>query len=70
MLTNRLFYVFATLARSFDSYHVKNKIPHLIFSTFTSLEDKLSNLYENKSLDRTLVLKFVRDPQQKEKRDY
>jgi len=61
MENNNNFYLLATLARSFDNYHVKNKMIHLIASVFYTDKDLINNisLLENNS-DTHLIIRLLR----------
>jgi hypothetical protein len=61
MENNNKFYLFATLARSFDQYHVKNKKIHLIASVFYTDKDLINNisLLQDNS-DTHLIIRVLR----------
>lgn len=58
---NPSFYVIATVARSFDSYHDSNQIPHLIFSTFYTNSDKLDKIY-SLGIDQKIIIRIIDSP--------
>lgn len=61
MENNNSFYLIATLARSFDQYHVKNKKIHLIASVFYTDKDLINNisLLQNNN-DIHLIIRVLR----------
>lgn len=54
-------FLFATVARSFDQYHLKNKLIHLVSSVFHTQTDCTNEIFKSRSKDRHIIIRVTSD---------